>query len=232
MTPRAQLWCIWMIVPFLVIYLFGFWGLAGFIPPSPPGNSAADTLAFYNANRTAIRAGQLIGIVCSGFFFVWPAAVAAQMARIEGVPLPMFAVMQYVMGAVLGLLFMLCNLIWTVAAYREDMAPGTLQMLHDAGWLIFVMAYPEYIVQLVCIGVVGLSDKRATPWLPRWACYLTFWVAFAGIGGGFATFFKAGPFAWNGLIGFWLPVAFFLIWMVGIILPFTVKAATRQGLEA
>lgn len=231
MSPRVQRACIWSIVPFVAIYSFAFVGLAGFVPPISPAASSEEVAAFYEANRFGIRAGQLIMFVSSGFMFIWPAAISAQMAQIEGPRFPMLAIVQYVTAAVLGILFMICSLLWTCAAFRPEMAPDSIRMFNDSGWLLFVMGYPEYIVQLGCVAIIGLSDMRAQPWLPRWACYMTLWVVFAGLGGSFATFFKTGPFAFNGLIGFWLPIIFFLAWVICIILPFTLRAIARDLAE-
>lgn len=193
--------------------------------------TGAELVHFYEQNRLGIRAGQLIALISSGFLLFWPAAISVQMARIEKGPLPMLSLIQYVAATVLTIFFMICSMVWSIAAFRPDLSPETLQVLNDTGWLIFVMAYPEYVVQLICIAVVGLMDKRPQPLLPRWACYFTLWVAFVGTGGGFATFFKTGPFAWNGLLGFWLPVAFFMIWLYGVMLPFLLKSIKRQAAE-
>jgi hypothetical protein len=230
MNTSHQRWCAWAIVPFVVIYLIGFIGIAGFVPPHAPTMTPMELVAFYHHNRLGIRAGQLIGLVSSCLLLFWAGAVSAQMARIERGPLPMLSLIQYVAAAILVVFFMVCSLIWSVAAYREDLSPETLRLLNDAGWLVFVMAFPEYVVQLVCIAAVGLIDKRPQPFLPRWMCFFTLWVALMGIGGGFSTFFKTGPFAWNGLLGFWVPVAFFLIWL-GVTLRFLLAAIARQAAE-
>ena len=104
-------------------------------------------------------------------------------------------------------------------------------MLNDLSWLVFVMVYPEYILQLVAIAVVGFMDKREQPLLPRWACFATLWVAVAGIGGGFACFFTTGPFAWNGIIGFWIPIVCYLAWLMIVLLPQLLKAVKRQDVS-
>jgi hypothetical protein len=218
-------------VPFVVIYLIGFVGFAHFVPPTSPTLSRTALVEFYAHNRLGIEIGQLIALVSSAFMLVWPGAVSAQMARIEPGPLPMLSLMQYGAAVVLALLFMLCSLIWCIAAYRPDLNPDILRMLHDAGWLIFVMAYPEYLVQLGCIAAVGFADRRPCPFLPRWACYATLLTAFVGIAGGFSIFCQTGPFAWDGSLGFWLPVAFFLCWMMFIMLPCTLRAIARQEAE-
>lgn len=230
MNTTHQRWCAWSIAPFIVIYLIAFAGMAGFIPPHPPAMTGHELTAFYEHNRLGIRAGQLIGIVSSGLILLWAGPISAQMARIEKGPLPMLSLIQYGAAVVLVVFFMVCGLIWSIAAYREDLAPELLRLLNDAGWLVFVMAYPEYVVQLLCIAVIGLADRRAQPFLPRWYCFFTLWVAFTGMGGGFATFFKSGPFAWNGLLGFWIPVAFFMLWL-WLILFFLLRAIARQQAE-
>jgi hypothetical protein len=230
MNTRAQLWCAWAIVPFILIYLIGFIGLAGFVPPTAPSMTSGQLVEFYNANRTGIRGGQLICLVVSPLFLCWAAAISAQMARVEKGTLPMLALLQFGAALILTVFFMLCSLIWSVAAYREDMSPELLRLVHDTGWLFFVMAYPEYLVQLGCIAVIGFMDNSAQPLLPRWLCYFTIWTETVGIGGGFSTFVKSGPFAWNGLFGFWIPVAFFLIWLL-VTLPYFLAAIRRQMLE-
>jgi membrane protein YdbS with pleckstrin-like domain len=225
---RAERLCIWSIVPFVVVYLVGFVGFAHFIPPPSPAISSAAVVALYAGNRLGIEIGQLIALVSSAFMLVWPAAVSAQMARIEQGPLPMLSLMQYGAAVVLALLFMLCSLIWSIAAYRADANPDIVRTLQDSGWLVFVMAYPEYLVQLGCIAAVGLADRRQHRFLPPWACYATLLTALAGIAGGFSIFCTRGPFAWNGILGFWLPVITFLCWMLFIMLPFTLKEIARQ----
>ena len=35
-------------------------------------------------------------------------------------------------------------------------------------------------------------------------------------------------FSWNNLIGFWVPVGFFFVWLLGTILPFTTAPLKRD----
>jgi hypothetical protein len=231
MSPKAQLWCAWSIIPFVVFYLIGFAGIAGFVPPPSPMMPAAGMAAFYAQHLIGIRAGMLLGLFASGLMFVWPAAVSVQMARIEKGPLFILSIMQYVSASVLCTFFILCSVIWSLAAFRTDVDPAMTRMLNDAGWLLFVLGIPEYLAQLISIAVVGLMDKRPNPFLPRWACFATLWVAFIGDGGGLACFFKSGPFAWTGIIGFYIPITLFVLWLVFLLLPFLVTAIKRQAAE-
>jgi hypothetical protein len=56
-------------------------------------------------------------------------------------------------------------------------------------------------------------DRSTRPLWPRWVGYLNLWIALSGAGGGLAVFFKHGPFAWNGLVGFYIPIAAFTVWI-------------------
>ena len=84
--------------------------------------------------------------------------------------------------------------------------------MNDAGWLMFLMPFTTFIVQNFAIGLAILGDQSAQPVFPRWVAYLNFWVAALFVPGGLLTFFKTGPFAWNGLFAFWVPFVVFLTW--------------------
>jgi hypothetical protein len=232
MNAKLQTWCAWSILPFIGFYLFGFGYVAKFLPPPSPSMSAAALAAFYAQHHAGIETGQLIGVLSAGFMFVWPAAVSAQMARAEAGAFPWLAVIQYVAASVLCVLFMICGFIWCIAAYRPDLNPDTLRMLNDAGWLIFVMGYPEYAVQLGVIAIAGLQDKRAEPFLPRFVCYATLVDMVIGGGGAFANLVYQGPLAWNGIIGFWIPIVSFSLWLVFLLLPCLLKAIAREAAES
>lgn len=209
---RTQLVCVWSIPLFILAYATSFVIVSGFVPPPAPSLTAAETAALFHDNATGIRVGQLLCMIFAALYMPWCAVVGVQMAQIEG-RRPVLAVLQVAGAAMLTLLFMLCSLIWLTAAYRPLADPLNTQMLNDLGWLIFVVAYPEWWLQVFAMAVVFLRDKRPQPFLPRWSCYFTLMVAIAGAGGSLAPFFKVGPWAWNGLFGFWVPAAFYLSWM-------------------
>lgn len=229
MNTKLQLWCVWAGPVFLLLYALAFGGLAHYLPPQPPTWSAADVASFYELHRNQIRAGQLLCLIFSMLLFPWFAVISVQIARIEG-RYPVLAVMQFGCGVLLIVFFVVCSMLWTAAAFRPEMDPNTIRTLHDTSWLMFVMVYPEYTLQLSCIAIAGFMDKSPQPLLPRWACYLNLWVGFSAVGGGFATFFKTGPFAWNGLFGFWVPVVLFTIWLF-VMAPLLARAIKWQALH-
>jgi hypothetical protein len=213
MSTRTQLFCVWCGPAGAILYLIFFAGIAGFIPPPSPHWTTPHVVSFFNDNRTAIRIGQIGGLVASMLFFPFFTVIAVQIARIEK-RRPLLALLEWGGGLMLIVWFGLCTMLWIVATFRVDLSPNTIRMLNDFAWLVFVMLFPEYVVQMMSIGVAALRDRSPNPVWPRWAGYFNMWIAFSGIGGGLAVFFKHGPFAWNGLIGFYAPITMFGVWLV------------------
>jgi hypothetical protein len=210
---------VWCGPAFLILYLIFFVFVAGFVPPVAPSRSAASVVAFFAEHRTRIRVGQIGALVMSTLLFPFFTVISREIARIERsrtAGLPVLALMQFGGGVLLIVYFQLCSMIWLVLSFRPDLDPALARTLNDAGWLIFVMVFPSYVMQMLCMAVAAFRDKQAQPTWPRWVGYLTLWVAFAGCGGGVAVFFTSGPLAWNGLIGFYIPIGIFAIWLAAM----------------
>ncbi|MGB8390637.1 MAG: hypothetical protein WCE76_23335, partial [Mycobacterium sp.] len=75
-----------------------------------------------------------------------------------------------------------------------------------------------------------LSDVTPEPIFPRWSGYLSIFVALVQIPPVMLVFFKTGPFAWDGLISWWLPAIDFFGWIV-VMMVLTATAARRQPAE-
>jgi hypothetical protein len=215
---RLELACAWSGVAFLTTYLVFFLLVARWIPPHPPSWSAARVAELYSDHATRIRVGQVGAMFASFLLFPLWALISTHIARIEMAQkrMPILALIQFGCAVLLQVFFVLCSMLWIVAAFRAELTPETLRAIHDAGWLMFVMVAPGYLIQMVCIGAVAFIDKSSDPLIPRWAGYLHLWVGLSGLGGSLAVFFKEGPFAWNGAVGFYLPVAVFAVWLVVI----------------
>jgi hypothetical protein len=209
----VQRFAVWCGPAFLVLYMIFFVLVAGFLPPIPPSHSAAEVVAFFADHRTRIQIGALI---MSTLLFPFFTVISREIARIERSRtsgLPILALMQFGGGVLLIVYFQLCSMIWLILSYRPDLDPAVARVLNDAAWLIFVMVFPSYLMQMLCMAVAAFRDTRQHPTWPRWTGYLNIWVALTGAGGGIAVFFTSGPLAWNGLIGFYIPIAVFAIWL-------------------
>jgi hypothetical protein len=204
--------CIWSWPVCAVLFGISFVGIAGFLPPVLESASAADVAAFYDANRTTIRAGLIGAMFASALLLPFFAVVSAEMRKIEGRN-PLLAPIQYGGAVVLTTFFQIICLLWLLASFRPEISPEIIRAANDYGWLVWTMLIPTYSLQFVCMAVAGFIDHRPHPIWPRWAAYLNIWVAVIGAGGVLAVYLKTGPFSWNGIIGIWLPLALFVIGM-------------------
>jgi hypothetical protein len=141
--------------------------------------------------------------------------------------MPVLALMQFGGAVLLVVFFQLCGMLWAAATFRAELDASTIRMLNDLSWLIFVMVFPGYVLQLSCIAIASFMDRSAQPIWPRWVGYLNLWIAMSGAGGAVAVFFKDGPFAWNGLVGFYIPIGAFTIW-IAVMTYFMHTGITRQ----
>ena len=213
-TFRRRVWmaCIWSWPVCAVLFGISFVVVAGFLPPVAESASAADVAAFYDANRTTIRAGLIGAMFASALLLPFFAVVSAELRKIEGRN-PLLAPIQYGGAVVLTTFFQIICLLWLLASFRPEINPELIRAFNDYGWLVWTMLIPTYSMQFVCMAIGGFIDHRPHPIWPRWAAYLNIWVAVIGAGGVLAVYMKTGPFSWNGIIGIWLPLVVFVIGM-------------------
>ena len=184
--------------------------VGGFVPPPLPASSAETIAKFFTAEPVHIRIGAIGFLYFSGITILFYSVIAEEIKKIEGQP-ALLARIQFGSAVILVTIFQIIGLAWLLASYRTDTSPDVIRMLNDYCWFCWSMFVPTYVVQYVCVGVAAFMDERPNPTWPRWAGYLNLWIAFGGMGGALAVFFKDGPFAWNGLVGFWIPVVIFAI---------------------
>ena len=212
MSNKIQLACVWSAVVFIVIYAISFAGISGFVPPPSPLWSAERIAEMFDQHRVGIRIGQVLSLASATLLFPFFAVVSVQIARIEK-RLPVLAVIQFGAATLLIVYFQLCSMLWITATFRPELDATTVRVLNDLSWLIFVMVAPAYVFQMLCIAIAAFRDTSPHPIWPRWAGYVCLWNALGGLGGVMAVLFKDGPFAWNGLIGFYIPIIAFVAWL-------------------
>ena len=211
MNLQGQMICAWCAIAFAVICLLGFYPFADFIPPMSPNLSAEEIAAIYQQNTVSMRFGILLIMSSAGLMCPFVAAIAMQMKRIEGGIGP-YTATQIAAGSLTTLIFVVAAVFWTGAAFRPERDPAMIMLMNDLAWITLLMTFAPFIVQNFSLGLCVLSDKSATPIFPRWIGFYNFWVGVTFIPGGMLTFFKRGPFAWDGLFVWWIPFAFFFSW--------------------
>jgi hypothetical protein len=214
MNRTAQLVCAWAGPIMCFVWVVSFIALAGFIPPPSPLRGPDATLQMFHDHALAIRLGLILTLFASALLVPWCAVIAVQMSRIEG-RRPVLAIVQLASGSLLSLEFIVPLMVWQTAAYRPTRERiQFVYMLNDMGWLMFVAVISSAILEILAFGAVILMDTRAHPLFPRWSGYFTLWAALLLAPAGIVPLFKDGPFAWNGLFGFYIPLFVFCSWVL------------------
>jgi len=206
---RTLMMCLWCGPIAIVIFMVAIM-LAGWMPPPSPNDSAAEVKAMYADRTDLIRAGLVLMMVAGTLTGPFVAAMSTVLRRIEGRDSPL-AFAQLGLGMIGILLFLVPTMLMQVAAFRPDRDAELISLIHDAGWLPFVGAFAPAVVQNLVIAAAVFRDTHER-YLPRWLGYFNVWVALLFVPAALLYYFKTGPFAWDGVFVFWLPLTVFGAW--------------------
>jgi hypothetical protein len=212
MNHRAQVLWVWGGVLSIVGFTIGWVGLMRFLPPLSPTDSAAQIAHIFTVRRNGIRLGAIFMIAGTMLWVPWAAVVAAQPRR-PGRDNPMNAHTQVGSAAVAAAVVIIGQMCWVVAAFRPTRSPDITLALSDMGFIFSIMPFFIFVIWNIALALAIFGDDREVPAYPRWSAYFCVWCAFLYIPGGCLAFFRTGPFAWNGLLAFYVPAVAFFVWI-------------------
>lgn len=226
MNITNQKLCIYSGIAFMALFAIGWVLIGGLLPPIPPSAGAEAVAAFYQTDTWKIKLGLILAALSVAFYFPWVTALSIQLKRIEG-DSPHMAWVQLISGCVGAVIIYLALFFWMVATFRPDRDPNITYIVNDLGWLIFTSTVAPFLIQFIALGLGILADKRSAPPLPHWLGFYSLVSASLFLPAAFIFFFKSGPFAWDGLICFWLPLVDFFIWMI-VMTIYMLKATIKE----
>lgn len=219
-VTRAFLWsCL------VVVVSVGVAGalLMSYIPPPSPAMSADEFLEFVRTHRTGILAGGAVAVLLWSFWTTWPVPIIVLIRRMERAPL-----VTYASVALLGSTSAIITMIavgWSIMAFRAENAL-IVQAFNDFAFYMFLYTWPPFGLWMVLIAVAIFRDINPEPTFPRWVAYYNLMAAWLMAPATLIGFFKTGPFAYDGLLSFWLFVLEFLTWMV-VMMVVTLRAYAK-----
>ncbi|BDX33360.1 hypothetical protein TUM20985_39070 [Mycobacterium antarcticum] len=215
MEWRVQRVLIWSGPLMVAVWFVTFVFVMEFFPPSNPSATAQQIVDLYAHGEVRIKIGAVIVMAASALLVPWAVAISGQLKRIRRAKA--LGDTQMISCGVLSLEFITPIGVWMAASFRYDSrAADVTEAMHDLGWILFVTVIWSAWVQMVAIAAAILIDRRPTPVLPRWMGYLSIWVSMLILPAGLVLFFKSGPFAWNGIVGIYIPLAGFAIWVAAL----------------
>ena len=211
MNRKGEMLCAWT-GPLTVVLFFIAWvAFAGWIPPPTPDMSADAIAAMYQERTILIRAGMMLMMYSGPLYGIFSAIIMVYMLRMKG-PSPALAYGQLTAGTATILFLIIPAQIYGATVFRPDRAVDITQFGNDLGWFTFDMVNSTLITQYLALGIAILFDESERPVFPRWFAFFNFWSALLLIPASMITFFKAGPFSWSGILGFYLGVVIFTLW--------------------
>ncbi|HEY2592559.1 MAG TPA: hypothetical protein VGK33_01510, partial [Chloroflexota bacterium] len=230
MSERSQTILIWWALIFAGIYGAALVFLLDMVPPPSPTLSANAIAHWYAARHTQIRIGAVIAGWTSAFMVPISIVVGVQMARQEGRG-KVWSITTIVSGALMSIFLVLPPLFWGVAAFTPHRDPQVTSIMHELGMLTLTTTDQYYVFMWVAVVVICFipTAVKHSPF-PRWFGYLSAWIAVMFEAGAFAFLPRTGPFAWNGLLSWYVTVIGFFIWLVVMVVT-TLAAIKRQDAE-
>lgn len=227
-TLDTQYWrlCIWNGPLFVFVFVL-FWGvMGGNLPPFQPDVPASAIAAFFRENSRVIIAGMSVSFIFAVSYAIWGLGMARVMEHMVG-ERSMLVELQKWGAGLTTVVFLVSLLFWMSGAFRPEALPDwTLQMLYDQAWLMVDLGYSVTSVQMICIGVASLKDKRSDPFVAKWLAWFSIWLAVMFVTLSLMPFFRSGPFARNGILNYWIEFGLLIVWMLAISVPM-LKAVGR-----
>jgi hypothetical protein len=116
-------------------------------------------------------------------------------------------------GALPGCL--LVAFCFLTAVYRPGRDPELLALLYDLGLLSYVGSLGCFTTAYFAFAIAILYDRNEI--FPKWLAYVTVWQIVTEILAVPVFVSRAGPFAWNGSISFWMGTVIFGVWLSCVI---------------
>lgn len=215
----------WSGLVYLAFLMVGIWPLAGFFPSQPPGWNATQITRVYHDNALGIRIGIVLVLVGSMFYVPWTAMLAKLIAAVEGKP-GILTFSQIIAGCTNVLLTAYPAGWWLTASFRSERDPQIVQLLNDIAWLQFLGMIAPFYFAVISIIYASFAYADPDPIIPRWVGWFNVFFMLDLIPLSIIFFFKSGPFAWNGLFGFYLPFATFWIWF--FVMTYTIRRSLHR----
>lgn len=201
--------CFWSVPVFYNLFGIIFVPLSYMMPPRSPSSELPDIVTFMQAPNLLIAC--LILILVLGLSAVANACYLVQMRRMSISPAFRYAfIVGAMVGSIVGCLFpMFC---FGLGAFRPGYSPEIQAMLYDFGYLSFIGSMGCFCLMWGMFSLAILLDRNNI--LPRWLGYYLVWQVATEFFVATVWIAKTGPFAWDGLLAFWVNMVIYVPWQI------------------
>lgn len=207
-----------------IVWISAFFLFPGFVHPMSPNMSAEQVASFYQDETARIR----YSMILFNWFGVGLIPIVILLAMQVRRMAHRTPILSYSLIAAAGgppALFLIANMFWLLGSFRPDRAPELTQLLNDLAWLTFTLLVPYLIAQCLLLALAIYWDQQEQPVFTPWVAYFNLVIAAALIPATFAALSFDGPFAWDGVLSFWLKNIAIAVWILvmGVVLAQAIK---------
>ncbi len=225
----GELILFWTLPVVAIIWVSAFLLFPGFLHPMSPTMSAEEVAGFYRDETARIRYSMIL--------FNWFGVGLIPIVILLAMQIRRMAhrtpILSYSLIACAGgppTIFLIANLFWLLAAFRPERDPELTQLFNDLAWVTFTIQVRYLIAQCVFLALAIYLDRQERPVFKPWVAHFNLLVAAALVPAAFAALAMTGPFAWDGLLSFWVKNIAIGVWIVvmGVVLGQTIRRQRAQ----
>ncbi|KUH97063.1 hypothetical protein AU189_10055 [Mycolicibacterium acapulense] len=226
----GELLMLWALPAMVIIWASAFFLFPGFLHPMSPTMSAEEVADFYRDETARIRYSMIL-FNWFGVGLIPTVILIAMQVRKMAHRTP---ILSYCLIACAGgppTLFLIANMFWLLGSFRPERSPDLTQLLNDLAWVTFTVLVPYLIAQCLVLALAIYWDRRDQPVFRPWVAHFNLLIAAALVPAAFGAVTFEGPFAWDGVLSFWLKNIAIAVWIVvmGVVLAQNIR---RQRAEA
>lgn len=212
--------------PVCVLLVFlGLFVMAGFLPP-PSAELTGDQMAAVWLDKQLLKqAGMVVCFIGGTLYATFSLGIGLLLGKCtDDTVMP---ITQTVLGIFGTVYFSFNFLILASAGFRPELSADPTQTLNDLGFIMTFSPAAPFFLQYFAIALTIFQLPAAKRQLPRWVAYFNIWVGIGLIPPSFIPLFHTGPLAWDGLLGFYIPVVVFGAWFA-VMVPYLLKMIPRS----
>lgn len=209
----AQKWILNGSMAFSPALFIGLW-LTHHLPPAGAGTSAEHIARMMNDHHTQVQIGGLLLMMGGVTYGTFGAVRSYWIWRMEpDGSFPWLTVVSIItVAADTACTLITCTMFAVVGFRAGDISPDSVQALNDMTMFLILFITSPMILECILFAVAIFNDRSVPRIFPRWLAWLTIGAAVFVIPASLIGFTKTGAFAWNGFMGFWVPIVAFGIW--------------------
>ncbi|MFI5511428.1 hypothetical protein ACIA48_28550 [Mycobacterium sp. NPDC051804] len=224
---------LWALPALVIIWVSAFLLFPGFLHPMSPNMTAEEVASFYRDETARIRYSMIL-FNWFGVGLIPTVILLAMQVRRMAHRTP---IMSYCLIACAGgppTLFLIANMFWLLGSFRPERAPELTQLLNDLAWVTFTVLVPYLIAQCLLLALAIYWDRQERPVFPLWVAHFNLLIAVALAPAAFGALTFDGPFAWDGVLSFWMKNIAIAIWIVvmGAVLSQTIRRRRAETVVA